>query len=318
MLLNITYVDYCVMSYFNLQDHWDEYQVVLSFLVSNTMSLLLWYILYMRRKTMTKLLEDMSVTCDGFLVIQRKETRMINSAVFFCVICVPLAYSTTSIYLINYHDKSNDYYAFYTYGWKVQNLTLSINVYLFFKNLTTTLLDPVFISIITFVYCMMCCRCCELLGDCSRRTLKLLRSECLPSRRSLLNVMKEYSRIIQLLERFQSAFSLPSFLLTMVGSTSSFTILASALHYTPEEVTAPVIAENTFVFLTSAFSLIGVIACAAQVPIAMNTVKTYLQKLYEKILWCDDDIKFNESLILLLNQLKERPSVILSGCEVDQ
>ncbi|GFU05883.1 uncharacterized protein NPIL_273781 [Nephila pilipes] len=315
LFLHLSSIDYWIMSYFNLKSNWHEYQVVLSLVFSNNASLLLWHVLYRKRRYLRILLEKMEAICDSHLVVSLFEKTLINCIILFGIFIVPLTYSSISVYLMNQNDTS-DYYSFFTYGRKVSNFTTCLNAYLFTKSLMTSLLEPIFTSCVTFIYCLLCYRSCRLLVEFRKRIVNLLSSGSKPSREVLKQLIVDYGRLCRVLERLQCVFSLPSFLLTIVDVMSSFTILASSLLYTPEEITGPMIAENAFTLMTSAMLIIALIAFAAQIPVTMSTIRMCLQKIQEKRVVTECQGTLEDSRFRLLQILKERPLVILSGCDI--
>ncbi|GFV97315.1 uncharacterized protein TNCV_2038251 [Trichonephila clavipes] len=314
VLLHVSSIDYWIMSYFNLKSNWHEYQVVLSLVFSNSTSLLLWHVLYCRRRYLRILLEKMEAVCDSHLVVTLFEKTLINFIILLGIFIVPLTYSAISVYLMN-QDHTSNYYTFFTYGHK-DNFTTFMNAYLFTKSLITNLLDPIFTSCVTFIYCLLCYRSCRLLVQFRKRIVNLLSSGSKPTRDVLKQLIIDYGRLCRVLERLQCVFSLPSFLLTIVDVMSSFTILASALLYSSEEITGPMIAENAFTLMTSAVLLITLIAFAAQIPVTMSTIRMCLQKIQEKRVVSESQGTLEDSRFRLLQILKERPLVILSGCEI--
>lgn len=314
VLLHLSSVDYLIMSYINLGHHWEEYQVVLSLMLSNTISLALWHILHYRRKSLKILIERMRSISDGVYVISSFEKSVVDLAVVFSLFILPITYSIVSTYLMIANDPYA-YHAFYTYGLEERNVTTSVYGYFFAKVLSTSLLDPIFVSCVTFVYCLLCHRSWRLLSEYRKRLVKLLKSRNEPSTESLHRMVSDYGRICHVLGKLQCIFSLPTFLMTIVDSMSSFTILASALLYSPEEYTGPVIAENVFIFVTSAWLLMATISCAARIPIEMVKVRNCFQRLQEKVLVLNNH-RADKSNVRLLQYLKERPLIVLSGCEI--
>ncbi|GBL93917.1 hypothetical protein AVEN_76656-1 [Araneus ventricosus] len=314
ILLHVSSVDYWIMSYINLKHNWHEYQVVLSLVLSNNVSLLLWHTLYRKRRQLRMLLLKMDAVCYNHFIISPLEKTVINCIIVLGIFVVPVTYSAASVYLMNLSDPTN-YYVFFTYGHKT-DFTLYLSTYLFVKSIMSSLLDPIFTSCVTFIYCLLCHRSCRLLVRYRKKMVDLLGSETKPSKMMVRQLVVDYGRLCRILERLQCVFSVPSFLLIMVDVMSSFTILASALLYSTAELTGPMIAENAFVLISSASLLIALIAFAAQVPVTMSSTKMALQKLQEKRVACEGLGTSEDSRFRLLQILKERPLVVLSGCEI--
>ncbi|GIY85912.1 uncharacterized protein CDAR_311031 [Caerostris darwini] len=315
ILLHFSAVDYWIMSCLNLQNNWHEYQVVLSLVFSNSIALLIWHALYQKKKRLRILLLKMDTVCNNHLVFSPYEKFFINFVILLAVFGVPIAYSVISVYLMNQADPTH-YYTFFTYGHQVDNFTISLNAYLFTKTLMSSLLDPIFTSCVTFIYCLLCHRSCRLLREYRKKMMVLLVQESRSYRGGLKQLVVDYGRLCRVLERLQSVFSLPSFLLILVDVMSSFTILASALLYSTDELTGPVISENAYVLMTSAFLLITLIASAAQVTVTMTTIKMALQKIQEKRAISEDQGMQENFRFRLLQILKERPLVVLSGYQI--
>ncbi|KAG8190189.1 hypothetical protein JTE90_011913 [Oedothorax gibbosus] len=312
-LFHLSTIDYLFMSYRNLALHWEDYQVVISLLLSNTCSLALWHVMHSRKKSLKILIRRMKSMSDGLYVISTLEKSMLDLAIFFGLFVLPITFSVISAYLMVTHDPYA-YQAFYTYGYKITNVTTSFYLYLFLKILSTCLLDPIFVSCVTFVYCVLCRRSCRLLSEYRKKLVQLLKSPNEPSNESLSKLTHDYSKICRILEKLQCSFSLPTFLMTIIDSMSSFTLLASALLYTPGEYTGPVIAENVYIFVTSSWLLVATIACAARIPIEMNKIRNCFQMMQEKALIAQQSL--DGLNVRLLQSLKDRPVIVLSGCEI--
>lgn len=315
ILLHLAFVDYWLMSYANLKYRWDEYQVVISYNISNTLSLLLWYVLYTRKKSLTALLQKVDSIFSEIISVKEVEIALINFVILFCIIFLPLFYSCISLYLINKHDPGH-YYTFYTYGHEIQNFTMGMNVYLFAKIFTSIMLDPMFIGTVTILYCIVCFRCYRLLSEYYNRLRIILHNDTTLLNNRSLQAIKDYTRIIRMLDQLQKVFSLPTFLLVLIDSTSSFTTLASVLLYSLEERTTLVTAENTFVFANSAFLLTATIGFASQIPIIIRRIRDCMQQLSENFFCYNHNCLPENSRTVHLRIIQERPAFVLSGCDI--
>lgn len=315
ILLHLAYVDFWLMSCANLKHKWHEYQVVISYIASYTFSLLLWYVLYMRKKSLTMLLHKLDSISNAVYSIRRIEIVLINFVTLSCVIFLPVLYSGISLYLMNREDPRH-YYAFYTYGYEVKNFTIVINTYLFLKVFTSVMLDPIFTTTVTILYCILCFRCYKLLLKCYHKMKRILHHDSTFLNEHLLQAIKDYTKVIKILDQLQNVFSFPAFLLVLIDSTSSFTTLASTLLYSLEERTSLVTAENIFVFVYSALLMTATIGFAAQIPIIIHRIRDCMIHLSEKILWHTHNSLTECSRIVHIRTIQQRPVFILSGCDI--
>lgn len=313
VLMHLAYIDYLIMSYKNLKRMWHEYQVVISYVTSNTLSLCLWHILYSRRKKLKTFLVKLASVSDVILVNKPRKKKLTNFAIFSVIVFLPIFYSCLTVFLINHNDKDH-YHRFFTYGKTVENFTFTVNAYLFVKTLFSEMLDPVFTSIVTILYCTLCHRCHLLISACKRKLQALNRTRSNP--RLLLELTRDYAKTIEMLELLQNVFSLPTFLLVVVDSTSSFTTLASVLLYSSEERTALITAENVFVFANSALLLAATIGFAGQIPITMNEISSRSQRLYDTALWESNNGARDRIEVLLLDVIQRKKVFVLSGCDI--
>ena len=315
IFLYLSYIDYWVMSYRNLTYEWQEYQVVISYVASNTLCLLLWHILFIRKKNIKTLLKRIELACNDILV-DKPQKMSTNISIFFVTIFIPILYSCISVFLMS-HEDSNHYYTFFTYGHKMKEFTLTLKIYLFLKTVISVMLDPMFTSIVTVLYCTLCHRCYLLLHECYHRFAKILHNNSEPtSSVYVIQATKDYSKIIQILECLQAVFSLPTFFLVLVDFLSSFSTLASVLTVKLEERAPADTAENAFVFVYSVLLLAATIGYAAQIPIAESRIHNCFQRLNEKILWRRYDGVVEKSDILPIKVVRERPIFVLSGCDI--
>ncbi|GIX97092.1 uncharacterized protein CEXT_623671 [Caerostris extrusa] len=289
ILLHFSAVDYWIMSCLNLQSNWHEYQVVLSLVFSNSIALLLWHALYQKKKRLRILLLKMDTVCNNHLVFSPYEKFFINFVILLAVLGVPIAYSVISVRFecLPIHQDTHEQPS----GSNFHQLR---NVHLL-PSLSSQL---------------------QTVERVQEKMVALLVHESRSHRGGLRQLVVDYGRLCRVLERLQSVFSLPSFLLILVDVMSSFTILASALLYSTDELTGPVISENAYVLMTSAFLLITLIASAAQVTVTMTTIKMALQKIQEKRAISEDQGMQENFRFRLLQILKERPLVVLSGYQI--
>ncbi|GBN94464.1 hypothetical protein AVEN_147356-1 [Araneus ventricosus] len=198
--------------------HYHTKRAFVAYIIPYWLTAWMWYAAYLKRKKLTMLLK----------MFQRfKSDEKIVSILPFIFGCLTMV---NSLLITTKTHEFNP--TFYTYGYDtgfswVQTVIAFIKVCLFGS------VFPTYANMVTLLYCILCFRCSKMLNKLSQEVTECPLELFTPSKR--FEVIKEKSKIDEILSLIQDIFSLPTFAIVVANLFMCFSILSIYLDSRIEE-----------------------------------------------------------------------------------
>lgn len=308
-LTHLITLDIAFVCIIQIKNNDTKEQVIGSYVFLTILSLLVWYAMRKKSKTLKILFHTLRNMSEDHKVCNKPRASILIFLFLFNILLL-FCYSSSFILLpseIDYMCK------FYFYGIEKMCLqTLPNQIYIFLKAFFVRM--PVFFNnAIAFVYCCLCYRCTALLRtyrECIQK-IDFSKEDTLFLRNLALKYRNLHNAVIVL----QDAFSLPSLLALTVAFVEAFIVLARFLIYPGEEVELFYMIEHLCVNIPAASFAFVIPTYAAQVSREMFQNKATFHKMYEDIIFYSMD-NINPQNLRVLSILKRIKPVQLSGWEM--
>ncbi|GBN62942.1 hypothetical protein AVEN_135741-1 [Araneus ventricosus] len=224
----------------------------------------------------------------------------------FLLCCFPIAYSA-SITLTTPDRRFGA--RFEAYGYETQSafaqiLIISIKSFLYF------LVHPTFSNLLSFLYCILCNRCCSMIRNLTDYVLQISPKDFGTSKQ--IYILRRKARIDDALENLQRTFSMPAFFIIVANFLSCGSVIGWFLFVDLSQYQCDVIIESAFYGASSFSCLTAVLWIASELPVQLLKFKEAYNKK-EHLRMIDFD-RFEEPQ--LRRELFEKQEFVLSGCDM--
>ncbi|KAF8787985.1 hypothetical protein HNY73_009528 [Argiope bruennichi] len=277
----------------------DRLQIALTDLVDYLLILVLYCTMRRKRRLLSTTLKKVS------RISARPSSKKGNFLI--CLLCCfPVAYSAS----MTFTTSDRRFGArFETYGYETQNavvqiLIISIKSFLYF------FVHPTFSNLLSFLYCVLCNRCCSVIQNLTNYVLQISPKDFETSKQ--IYILRLKTRIDDALENIENTFSVPAFFIIVVNFLSCGTVIGWFIFVDLNYYQFDVVSESAFYGLSSFSCLTAVLWTTSGLPVQLQKFKeAYNKKEHLRM------IEFN---ILeepqVRRELFEKPEFVLSGCDM--
>lgn len=289
-LLILIYMDYLGMCAYNYETYLTAFRSMVPFTGSYTISFLILYIMYRRKKRITNLMK--------FFLFKHKSICSLKLNKYFMFILI----SNMSIFLASIVFDLKKYYflKWYSYGISTKTDTALKYCIAITRFGLQLFLHPLFVNLISLLYCALCHRIVTVIVKST--TIVEFRKHTLHNTH-LIRIIKNRSEIVESVKYFQKEFSVIISLACLSNFLSCFGIL-SIIMASKFTSYVDIFVEIIFFFINNLLNLIAVIFCAGQIPEEMERLYNALQNVSE----------YQTSLTPeLIRAITYKPNVVLSA-----
>ncbi|GBO44682.1 hypothetical protein AVEN_89419-1, partial [Araneus ventricosus] len=266
------------------------------FVGSCLMSSLIWYSMRCRAKLLSKLLRKVypfsltkSQTFSLFIVFTSPITLTIGE--------VAKPEAMNRIRNIDFvYDLKLDYY------WKIIFSLIHLHM--------TYLLYPSWTNIVTFLYCLLCQRISVMLSHLTARVRNYSPEEFTATQQK--DILKQQSRLADVVQLMQKVFSVPSFLISVASFSSCIIVIAIMVNNLFQGMSYAALIQWIFMITHSFGGLLACLWMAGRLPMEAEILRTeFRKKMRQRLLSVgkSDGIRFE-------NELVENSNFVLSGCGI--
>lgn len=288
----------------------DALKLYLSFLVKYVLNIVLWFIVYYKKKEIRKLLSKLHERFDIVLMSeyrQRKCHYLYISRFITLLICLlPIIFGVAST--ITQLRSPN----FRLYIWKADKNSFGVIVFLFLRAVSVSLQRDTFCGAVCLIYSLVCWRTTLCLLHYRKLFEKLLSDKefMLVSE----NIFSRYILILNSTEDIDICFSFPIFVVTLINGVGLFSLLIYS--FLNPEITPYTILRIIVIFITCTLFLLVTVFLSSQVPLEIKTNVNVLCRLHEEITQNPPNFPIDHHQIKLLRAITKRPIIILTGCDI--
>ncbi|GFQ99677.1 uncharacterized protein TNCT_614671 [Trichonephila clavata] len=271
----------------------------------NILSVILWYSVYFKRRSLSKLVTKMEelYTLEGSSSVGDFEASCTNIGLFTYTL-TPTLFAFVYVSAFTEGRKDN----LWAYGYELKDFSVIFKMLLFVNVNMYESLQIIFPGILTCTYCTVCYRLSKLLVRHNKKVLNI--SQTLHFMSST-HLVKEYFTILDVVDLVQKIFSEPVFLLVMMHSVHMFSMMAYYLSFTADQFSVVIITESIIVSSTTALSTIIIIIYASKVVMKMKIVQNTYRRCKESFI-LNSKYKYDINIQLAI----DRKLQDLSACDV--
>ncbi|GFW81542.1 uncharacterized protein TNCV_2882191 [Trichonephila clavipes] len=257
-------------------------------------NLVIWHSLRRKKKNLMNLLRMMDKVCPANYNKRTNITMLI-------LLSFPFMYSVSNVLL-----RDRKVTMLYTYGQELQSLTLQVCV-IFIKIFLQFLFHSTFPSIIAVSFCYLCLRCSFCLNRLTQKVLQYSPEEFGPTEQ--IEILRQKSKIDDILEHLQDIFSAPSFFVII----SNIFICSSILGMTLTGIHYKILLVTVVLYgISNLISLIGVLWTAGGLPSEQNKLKdAFYKRAHSRFL-----IAMTSEETMCKREILDKPNFVLNGCSI--
>ncbi|GFY63316.1 uncharacterized protein TNIN_471301 [Trichonephila inaurata madagascariensis] len=271
----------------------------------NILSVILWYSIYFKRRSLSKLVAKMKelYTLEGTFSVGDFEASCTNIGLLIYTLTPTLF---AFVYVSAFTEGSKD--NLWAYGYELKDFSVFFKILLFVNVNMYESLQIIFPGILTCTYCTICYRLSKFLVRHNKKILNISQN---PRFISSAHLVKEYFAILDTVDLVQKIFSEPIFLLVMMHFVHMFSMMAYYLSFTADQFSVVIITESIIVSSTTALSTIIIIIYASKIAIKMKIVQNTYRRCKEN---CILNSQYKYDIIIQLAIDRELQE--LSACDV--
>ncbi|GFR19171.1 uncharacterized protein TNCT_3401 [Trichonephila clavata] len=272
-------------------------KVGLSYLISYSLTVVIWYTTIYKRKHLKNLLENIKD------IKSFPGEKIIN--LFVSLLCtIPIALSTVEASSLNNSKEGK----MYTYGNNTGNDLM--NVLFYMQIILYYVIYPTYTNIMALLYGTLCLRCFVHINVLSTEVV-----HCSPKTFGLpkqLDILKRKAKIKEILIIIQDLFSLPILLIiisnaAMCGSATGYLLTESW-----NETFMAMKIEVAYYGINAFVCVVSILWVAGALPIEMNKFKeTFHSKTHSRLLYYH-----TKDELYLKREVVNEPDFVLTGCEI--
>ncbi|GBM45614.1 hypothetical protein AVEN_86550-1 [Araneus ventricosus] len=246
--------------------HLESLQSFIAYVFTYTLAALLWFIMHLRRKKLTDLLykfQKLSISTHYAMV----------NLLTAILCCMPFVFAAIILILV-----SENHATFFTYGYAVKEQWLQI-VIIYIKNCIYTFIFPTFPNLVALFYCATCIRSSYLIKLLSDEIVRCSPHSFTSSKR--IKIVRQKSKIDDILDSIQDIFSLPSFIIIILNLAACFSLLGLYLDMTSMQARGVIFIVEWALYAGNAIAgLVLTLWIAGYVPIEDSRFK---EEFYKKM-----------------------------------
>ncbi|GBN80059.1 hypothetical protein AVEN_11023-1 [Araneus ventricosus] len=250
--------------------------VIIASASGNILSVVLWHVLYHKRKPLREfLVKVQELNCSLLHSYEKHIEAVLINLSLLCNTAIPIAFALLCI--CSSSTESRD--TFWTYGYKMEDLSTLTKSCIFVAIIAYNSLK-IFPGILTCIYCVLCIRLSKLLISYNEKLVKIAEGSLHSSPKRLVN---QYFEILSTVELLQIIFSEPLFVLILRHFLHLFATLAYVMPFLKQQFTTVIIGEITVIVLTTCLSTIAIMIFASKITDNIQNVKHSFQRYKEKM-----------------------------------
>lgn len=299
-LLIAIYVDYIIVCASTFELYLVSIRTFLPCTLSYTISILIFYCMSHRKKRITQLLR--------LLVLHDKFRNSMKLNVY--VVAIILSNISILIFHIIFDRKNPFFVKVYSYGTAFE-ANSSLKYYTSsFRYGMHLLLHPLFVNIISLLYCELCHRVFLAIAS-NTAALEVLKTTTY-NKHNFIRILHNRSEIVELAKSLQNEFSL---IISLAFLSLFFNLFAILSFLIAVRYVSFLQIYWSFVmqFINNITNLMVVIFCAGQVPEEMENLCEVLNKVSDYWIHRDVETGFSQGVI---NSVHYKPDIVLSASEL--
>lgn len=303
ILLYISALHLTILNLGGLYIYFDVVQFAFIFLLSLTF--LLWYVSFSRRKKIYKLFCKIYENRYLWRIPMNNKSKLLIKALLVIDYLLLFLYPVVDLTLIHFYKYEGNLFWTFIYRMKNKNIENVLILYGCFCAFLFFVHIPV---LITLTFCTMMYRCAELLKQIKRKLHLLLKKNNL---NCVTHYAMSYFYILEMLRELKSVISVPLLILLLTNFLGVFIALSSMMIIKNLEIYSKF--EITVSCVAGTCKLVALSLCASLIPQYMTEIRFIAEKLVDR--YAKQPVKKFDD-IFYLKRIERKESIYMTACDV--
>lgn len=311
VLAHIVIADITIAISFRLAISSLGWQLNLAYGIVCLLTLLLWHILHRRKKLLVHIFISLKNISKEFSISDVPRQEFVKCLMVFNFM-LSLIFSCLVLFMLHTSEQAHLYCLLLTYNiWKKCERTFLCSINVFLKVTEATFVTPIFSNLVSLLYCCLCYRCSVLLIRYRKKIQDIISSK--KYYKLDIKLGSKYQELIAIIDKIQTAFSLPSMIIFSVSFMQAFVLFARFLLHTKRELQFMLMIEHICIHFPPGILAFVIPACASQVSTQMKRNQVAFQRIYENETF-RRDLCISSDHISVVKILRDAlPTTLLAG-----